>query len=268
MTRARATTTPSSRAWRARAMTCGWSTIAALEIAPGTCESGAVDCTPIGGLGHRRRHRRRHVRAAAGQVLPPVEEAGNRRLLGRIVGGHRHASTGIRRLFAGLFMWEGTLFTARSGDPRAQRCVLRGRTRPARGRRVRRPSRARLQDAVRPGDRRRPMRLSPVPGFPPGTTNLQALLFAFSAPNPASPLNFTEGFIRADRRSFHRHAAPTPDVTALLLLGPLIGNYAPDRASCATATARWAGSTRSTRTTWTRSAATCWCTRRASASVR
>ena len=41
-----------------------------------------------------------------------------------------------------------------------------------------------------------PNGVSPIPVFPPGTTNLQALLFAFTLPDASNPLNFTDDFVR------------------------------------------------------------------------
>jgi hypothetical protein len=67
---------------------------------------------------------------------------------------------------------------------------------------------------------------SPIPVFPPGTTNLQALLFALSVPDPSNPLNFTDTFIRlvGDPATSTLTFA---DLDRVLLLGPLVGNYAP-----------------------------------------
>lgn len=67
---------------------------------------------------------------------------------------------------------------------------------------------------------------SPIPAFPPGTTNLKALLFAFTLPDPSNPLNFTDDFIRLVGDPFAATLSYS-DLERVMTLGPLVGNYAP-----------------------------------------
>src|SRR5690606_17124958 len=65
-----------------------------------------------------------------------------------------------------------------------------------------------------------------IPVFPPGTSNLQALLFALTLPDPQNPLNFTDSFTRFIGNPFEATLAFS-DLDRVLGLGALVGNYAP-----------------------------------------
>src|SRR5690606_26460721 len=67
---------------------------------------------------------------------------------------------------------------------------------------------------------------TPIPAFPPGTSNLSALLFPLTQPDATNPLNFTADFIRF----VGDPAAQTltySKLSRVLEMGPLVGNYAP-----------------------------------------
>lgn len=196
------------------------------ELAPGSCESGTVDCTPLAEWGvdtgvDDALFVRRIV-----EFFHPVRKP----VIGGFSGGSSAAIASIDRdpnEFAGLFMWEGTLYTA---DP-----AIRARNAAFCAADEQQLADGVVVDPTVQGFKTifqlaiaAPNDPSPIPAFPPGTTNLQALIFAFAVPNPASPLNFTEGFIRLVGDPF-ASSFTYADLDRVLLLGPLIGNYAPVR---------------------------------------
>lgn len=196
------------------------------NVAPGGCESGSVDCSAMTDWG---------VDTAVDDVMFVQDlvhgaHPAKRPIIGGFSGGSSTAIAAVDReprAFEALFMWEGTLFTA---DPaiRARNAVFCAQ------------DEARLAAGVffdasvqgfrtlfalasgAPGDP------SPIPVFPPGTTNLQALVFALSFPDPTNPLNFTDTFIRlvGDPSTGTFTYA---DTARVFQLAPLIANYAPIR---------------------------------------
>jgi pimeloyl-ACP methyl ester carboxylesterase len=197
-----------------------------VQIAPGSCESGAVDCAPMAEWGVDAGIADAMYVQKLVKFFHPLKKP----VVGGFSGGSTTAIASVDlnpHAFAGLFMWEGTPFTQ---DPaiRARNATFCAQDEALLASGV-------FVDPSVQGFKllfelanSAPAAPSPIPGFPPGTTNLQALLFAFSAPNPASPLNFSEGFIRLIGDPFAGTLAFS-DVQRLLLLGPLVGTYAPIR---------------------------------------
>jgi pimeloyl-ACP methyl ester carboxylesterase len=196
------------------------------ELAPGSCESGAVDCTPLVDWGVDTGV----ADALYVQKLVKFFHPSKKPVIGGFSGGSSAAMATIDRhpnQFAGLFMWEGTLYTT---DP-----AIRARNATFCAADEAQLAAGVVVDPTVQGFKTifelaiaAPNDPSPLPGFPPGTTNMQALVFAFSAPNPTSPLNFTEGFIRLIGDPF-AGTFSYADINRVLLLGPLIGTYAPVR---------------------------------------
>jgi hypothetical protein len=149
-------------------------------------------------------------------------------VIGGLSGGSSTAMATINahpKAFAGLFMWEGTLYTP---DPaiRARNAAFCAADQEA-------LAAGTFFDPAVQGFKvlfqlaaAAPNDPSPIPVFPPGTTNLQALLFAFTLPNAANPLNFTEDFIRLVGDPFAATLTYS-DLERVLIWGPLVGNYAP-----------------------------------------
>jgi hypothetical protein len=197
-----------------------------VNLAPGSCESGAVDCSPLADWGIDTGVDDALYVQKLVRFFHPLQKP----VIGGYSGGSSAAIASVDRkpqLFAGLFMWEGTIYTA---DPavRARNATFCAADNAA-------LAAGNIADPAVQGFKvifqlatAAPNDPSPIPAFPPGTTNLQALIFAFSVPNPANPLNFTDGFIRLignPATSSFTYA----DLDRVLLLGPLIGNYAPVR---------------------------------------
>jgi pimeloyl-ACP methyl ester carboxylesterase len=197
-----------------------------VQIAPGSCESGAVDCSPMAEWGiDTGVEDAMYVRHLV-QFFHPLKKP----VIGGLSGGSSAAIASVDlhpRAFSGLFMWEGTLFTE---DPavRARNAAFCAQDEAALA------SGAFVDPSVQGFKllfdlaNSAPNAPSPLPGFPPGITNLQALLFAVTLPNPASPLNFTDGFVRLIGDPF-AGTLTYSDIQRLLLLGPLVGTYAPIR---------------------------------------
>jgi pimeloyl-ACP methyl ester carboxylesterase len=192
--------------------------------APGECESGAVDCTAMLGWDQDTAiDDAMFVRRLARLAHPSKKP-----VIGGFSGGSSTAMAAVDRhprAFAGLFMWEGTLYSA---DPaiRARNAAFCAHDEAA-------LAAGSVFDPAVQGFKllfelasAAPDDPSPIPAFPPGTTNLQALLFAFTLPSPENPLNFTEGFIRLVGDPFTATLTYS-ELERVLIWGPLVGNYAP-----------------------------------------
>jgi pimeloyl-ACP methyl ester carboxylesterase len=196
------------------------------DLAPGSCESGAVDCSPMAEWGIDTGVEDALFVNKLVRFFHPSEKP----VIGGYSGGSSAAIATVDKkpnLFSGLFMWEGTIYTA---DP-----AIRARNAAFCANDIAALAAGNIVDPSVQGFKlifnlasSAPSDPSPIPGFPPGTTNLQALIFAFSVPNPANPLNFTDGFIRLIGDPFAATLTYS-NLERLKLMGPLIGNYAPVR---------------------------------------
>lgn len=198
------------------------SRLAAAE--PGQCESLAVDCSPMQDWG---------VQTAVSDALfvarlARAKSGGRKPVIGGLSGGSATALAAVNQrpeTFSGLFLWEGTLV---SDDP----AIAARNAAFCEADQVTWNSGVYFDGSVQgfqllfslaSSD---PEGLSPIPVFPPGTTNLQALLFALSFPDPSNPLNFTETFVRFVGDPFSSSLSYS-DISRVLGLGDIVGNYAP-----------------------------------------
>lgn len=196
------------------------------DLAPGSCESEAVDCTPLADWGVDTGV----ADAMFVQKLVKMAHPGQKPVVGGFSGGSSAAIASVNsnpNSFSGLFMWEGTLFTK---DPaiRARNAAFCAQDEDLLADGVVVDASVQGFKAILNLATAAPSAPSPIPGFPPGTTNLQALIFAFSVPNPANPLNFTDGFVRLVGDPFAATLTYS-NLARFQLLGPLVGNYAPVR---------------------------------------
>lgn len=194
------------------------------QAEPGQCESGAVDCSPMQNWG---------VETAVNDAiyighLAHTKSKGKKPVIGGLSGGSATALAAVNRrpeAFHGLFLWEGTLV---SDDPdivsrnaafcQVDEAAFNSGTYFDGSVQV-----FQLLFSLASSD---PEGLSPIPLFPPGTTNLQALLFALTVPDPSNPLNFTESFVRfvGDPLS---STLTYSDISRAVGMGDLVGSYAP-----------------------------------------
>lgn len=196
------------------------------DVAPGGCETGAADCSAMASWG---------VDTAVDDALFVREiirafHPSKKPVIGGFSGGSSTAIAAVNReprSFSGLLAWEGTLY---ANDP-----AIRARNASFCQQDEARLAAGVFFDPSVQGFRTlfdlaiaAPGSPSPIPVFPPGTTNLQALLFALSVPDPTNPLNFTDTFIRlvGDPST---STLTYSDLARVFKLGPLIGNYAPVR---------------------------------------
>lgn len=191
---------------------------------PGECESGAVDCSAMADWDQDTAIEDAMFVNTLVRVAHPFKKA----VIGGLSGGSSTAIASVDRhphAFAGLFAWEGSLYVA---DP-----AIRARNAAFCAADDALLASGQFFDPAVQGFKvlfqlaaAAPNDPSPIPVFPPGTTNLQALLFAFTLPNPSNPLNFTEDFVRLVGDPIAATLTYS-DLDRVLVWGPLVGNYAP-----------------------------------------
>lgn len=191
---------------------------------PGECESGAVDCSAMQGWDQDSAIDDAMFARRLAKFFHPFKKP----VIGGLSGGSSTAMATVDHhpnAFAGLFMWEGTLYSA---DPAVQ-----ARNAAFCAQDIALFDAGVYADPAVQGFKTlfqlasaAPNDPSPIPVFPPGTTNLQALLFAFTLPDPNNPLNFTADFVRLSGNPFTT-TLDYSDLDRVLTLGPLVGNYAP-----------------------------------------
>ena len=192
-------------------------------LEPGDCESGAVDCSPM-----LEWNTDTYVSdALLASHWAHWLSGGKKPVIGGFSAGANNAIATVNRAphrFSGLFAYEGSFY---SEDPviidhNAGACNL-------------------LEDMLAAGVGYDPTMfvirtvvnlaavdpsgLSPIPVFPPGTTNQQALLYVFSAPPPPGALSPTPNFVRM-LADFGTQEFVYSDQDRLSLVGPLFDNYA------------------------------------------
>jgi pimeloyl-ACP methyl ester carboxylesterase len=194
------------------------------NLPPGSCESGSVDCSPMATWGMDLGIDDAMFVEGLVKAFHPLKKP----VIGGFSGGSSAAIAAVDRYpkkFAGLFMWEGTIYTA---DPaiRARNAAFCAddEARLAAGVYFD-PAVQGFKTLFQLADAA-PSAPSPIPVFPPGTTNLQALLFALSLPDATNPLNFTESFIRFVGDPFTATLTYS-NLDRVMEFGPLIGTYAP-----------------------------------------
>jgi pimeloyl-ACP methyl ester carboxylesterase len=126
--------------------------------------------------------------------------------------------------FAGLFLYEGTFFTedpAIAAHNDGNCSVLEGALASGASFDTSTPI---LGEVLRLAQSS-PSAPSPLPFFPPGTTNEQSMLFVFGSPPPPGALSPTAGFIRSIV-DFGAQRFVFTNEQRLELVGPLFDNYA------------------------------------------
>lgn len=194
--------------------------------APGQCESGAVDCSPMKDWG---------IDTAVDDALFVTKLIKGKGscgakdpVIGGLSGGSSTALAAVNRhpnKFRGLFLWEGTLYTA-DPDIRARNAAFCQNDIAAYDAGTYFDGSVAVFQLLFQLATVAPNDPSPIPVFPPGTTNLQAILFALTVPDPSNPLNFTETFVRLVGNPFAATLAFS-DINRVLAWGGLVGTYAP-----------------------------------------
>jgi len=191
-------------------------------LAPGDCESGAVDCSAMLEWNTDAYVSDALLASTFAHLL-----SGEKPVLGGFSAGANNTIATIDRAphrFSGAFIYEGSFY---SEDP----VVIEHNEGAC----------AQLEDTLAGGVGYNPTTgliglvitlaaadpngLSPIPLFPPGTTNQQALLFVFSAPPPPGALSPTPNFVR-NLGDFSTFQFIHSNQERLELVGPLFDNYA------------------------------------------
>jgi pimeloyl-ACP methyl ester carboxylesterase len=190
-------------------------------LAPGSCES-TVDCSVMATWDNNAASEDALFTLSLIRSFNPWEKPA----VGGFSAGSVAAMSTVNRApdeFSGLFMYEGTFFTKdpaiiAHNDP----ICTTLQTETAAGT-VFDPSFA-VFGTVLGLAHTDPNGLSPIPLFPPGTTNFQSMLFVFGTPPPAGALSPTATFVRA-RVDFSTDTFVYTNPQRLELVGPLFDNY-------------------------------------------
>lgn len=192
------------------------------RLEPGQCESGAVDCSPM-----LQWNTDAYVSDALLVSTFAHLLSGKKPVIGGFSAGASNAIAAVNRApqrFSGLFAYEGTFYSDdtvviehnEGACAQLQDLLASGvGYDPTTGL-------IRLAVTLATAD---PNGLSPIPVFPPGTTNQQALLFVFSAPPPPGALSPTPNFVR-NLGDFSTFEFIYANQDRLELVGPMFDNYA------------------------------------------
>jgi len=161
-------------------------------------------------------------------ALAKASSRGKKPILGGYSGGSAAALAVVNekpQQFSGLFLWEGTLI---SDDPgiQARNAAFCDDDIAMMDAGVYFDASVQVFQTLFLLAQASPHDPTFIPVFPPGTSNLQALLFALTLPDPQNPLNFTDSFTRFIGNPFEATLAFS-DLDRVLGLGALVGNYAP-----------------------------------------
>jgi len=125
--------------------------------------------------------------------------------------------------FAGVFLYEGTFFTEDPAIAAHNDAICTALETAIAGGAVFDPSSAILGQVLQLAQAA-PSAPSPIPVFPPGTSNEQAMFYVFGTPPPVGALSPTAGFIR-NKVDFTTQSFVYTNEQRLELVGPLFDNY-------------------------------------------
>ena len=192
-------------------------------LASGACESGEADCSVMAEWDFDAYATDALFAAAlAGWTSP-----GRKPVVGGFSAGANTAMAAVNRapgLFSGLFLYEGTFYSEDSTIVQHNQASCQMLEVALSEGSAYDPGAA-VFGAVIGLAQEDPQGLTPIFGFPPGTTNQQALLLVFGAPPPPGAIAPTPDFVRmiAD---FEEEQFVYSDQRRLTQAGPLFDNYA------------------------------------------
>lgn len=191
------------------------------SLPAGACESG-VDCSAIGEWNFDAYSEDALFALSLLKAFNP----GRKPVVGGFSAGANAALATVNRApseFAGLFIYEGTFFT-KDPDIIAHNDPLCTNLEAAlAGGAVVDLTPAILGEVLQLAESN-PAGTSPLPFFPPGTSNRQAMFYVFGAPPPAGALSPTAGFIRTIV-DFSAQRFVYTNEQRLELVGPLFDHY-------------------------------------------
>jgi hypothetical protein len=191
-------------------------------LAPGACESGSADCSVMGTWDFDA------YSSDALFALSLVKGTHPRKkpVIGGFSAGSNAALATVNRApheFSGLFLYEGTFFTEDPALIAHNDAICTNLEAALAAGTVFDPSAAVYGLVVR-GATSAPNAPFPLPVFPPGTTNQQALLYVFAAPPPPGALSPTPTFVRM-LADFSTQEFTYTNQARLGLIGNLFDNY-------------------------------------------
>jgi len=192
------------------------------HLAPMSCESG-TDCSAMAGWNFAAYSEDALFALSLLKSFNPREKP----VVGGFSAGSNAALATVNRApqeFRGLVPVRGHLLHRRPGDRGSQRQPVQHAGKRHRRRGVVRYEHASLGRGTAAGSGQ-PCGLSPLPFFPPGTTNEQSMLFVFGSPPPAGALSPTPNFVRSIV-DFGAQRFVFSNEERLKLTGPLFDNYA------------------------------------------
>jgi pimeloyl-ACP methyl ester carboxylesterase len=191
-------------------------------LAPGACESGSADCSVIGTWDF-------NAYSSDGLFALSLVKGTHPRkkpVIGGFSAGSNAALATLNRApqeFSGLFLYEGTFFTEDPVIIAHNDTICTNLEGALAAGSVFDPSAAVYGLVVRSATAD-PNGIFPLPVFPPGTTNQQALLYVFAAPPPPGALAPTPSFVRTIA-DFSTQQFVYTNQARLGLTGSLFDNY-------------------------------------------
>jgi hypothetical protein len=192
------------------------------DLAPGACEQGTADCSVMADWDYRTMSDDGLLALSIVRTLHPERKP--------VVGGFSAGSTTTMALvnraphdISGAFMYEGTFYTE---DPtiRNHNAPICQQLEAAIDAGQYYDASAQMYGPILTLAEADPTGISPIPVFPPGTTNQMALLYVFSVPPQSGSLSPTPNFIRSIA-DFSTLSFVYTNPARLFEIAPLVDNY-------------------------------------------
>ena len=187
----------------------------------GACEAGA-DCSAMAGWDFDTYSQDALFALSLLKSFNPRQKP----VLGGFSAGANAALATVNRApgeFAGVFLYEGTFFTEDPVIAAHNDAICTSLETAIAGGAVFDPSSAVLGTVLNLAHAA-PSAPSPIPAFPPGTSNQLAMFYVFGTPPPVGALSPTPGFIR-NKVDFAAQKFVYTNEQRLQLVGPLFDNY-------------------------------------------
>ena len=192
-------------------------------LTPGACEQGRADCSVMQDWDFDTLSSDGLLAVSLARALNP----GKKPVVGGFSAGANTALALVNRAphdVSGVFLYEGTFFTE---DPAivSHNQPICAQLNAALDAGTFYDASAQVYSVVLGLAAADPNGLSPIPGFPPNTTNQLAMLYVFSAPPPPGALSPTAGFVRCIA-DFSTQQFLYTNPARLFQVGPKFDNYA------------------------------------------
>lgn len=192
-------------------------------LAPGSCEQGRADCSVMAEWDFDALSDDGLLALSMARLLNP----GRKPIVGGFSAGANTATAVVNRApkeVSGLFLYEGSFYTSEPSIMAHNAAVCQTLEAALNVGQTYDPS-AQLYGPILYLAATDPDGISPIPVFPPGTTNQLAMLYVFSAPPPAGALSPTPGFVRCIA-DFATQQFIYTNPARLFQVGPKFDNYA------------------------------------------